>query len=275
FNATTYADRRRALTEVVPSGLIVFLGNDLVPMNYPANAFPFHHQTGAFRYYAGLDAPALALTLDADTGEAVLYGRDPSLDDVIWEGPLEALADRAASVGITETAPTDALAEAVRRAREAGRAVHVLPPYRGDTTLRLAALLGQAPDAIRPSEVLMDAVVAQRLVKSDDELAAMDEAVALADRMHRTAMRMAHPGRTEREIAAAMEEIAHAAGGHFSFPAIVSVRGEVLHNHATGTVLKEGDLLLRDAGAHTASGYASDITRTSPVGGRFSERQRA
>ena len=275
FAPETYAARRRALARAVGDGLIVLPGNDLAAMNYAANPYPFR-QDGSFLYYAGLDEPGLALAVDAGTGEATLYGHDPTMDDVVWEGPLDSLAVRAARAGIARTAPTEDLDADVAAARAAGRAVHVLPPYRGEQKLRLARLLGAAPDEVAPSEALMDAVIAQRLVKTDGEVAAIEEALDVTAAMHRAAMRLAHPGRTEFEVAAAVEAVAAARGSYPSFPPIVSRRGEVLHNHPTAYTLQAGDLLLVDAGGVApTTRYAGDITRTMPVGGRFDERQRA
>ncbi len=275
FDPETYAARRSALADAVPGGLVVLLGNEAVPMNYAANLYPFR-QDGSFLYYTGLDAPALALTLDADTGGATLYGTDPTIDDEVWEGPLPTLADRAAAAGLRQWADADGLAEAVREARSTGRAVHVLPPYRGAGRLRLASLLDVAPDAVEPSGALLDAVIAQRLVKTDDEVAEIERALGIAGEMHRLAMRLAQPGRTEQEVAGAMEGLALQHGSHPSFPIILSRRGEILHGHAGDAVLREGDLMLADAGA-VAPGtrYAADVTRVSPVGGTFGERQRA
>ena len=275
FSPETYASRRRALADSVSSGLIVFLGNHHAPMNYAANYYRFR-QDGSFLYYAGLDEPSLALTLDADSGEAILYGHDPTMDDVVWEGPLPPLADRAASIGVSTTVPTDGLVEAIGKARTANRKVHVLPPYRGDQMLKIGKLLGVSPYEIAPSDELIDGVIVQRLVKSEEEIAELDKAVALTAEMHLLAMRMAQPGRSEMKVAAAMEGVAHAGGGYTSFPIILTRRGEVLHNHATDYVLQEGDLMLTDGGAHApGSRYAGDITRVSPVGGHFSDRQRA
>ncbi|MDT0630731.1 aminopeptidase P family protein [Rubrivirga litoralis] len=275
FAPTTYATRRAALAEAVGTGLIVLPGNDAAPMNYAGNVYAFR-QDGAFRYYAGLDAPGLALALDAETGEAKLYGHDPTLDDVVWEGPLDSLADRAASVGVERTAPPDALADDVRAARRAGRTVHTLPPYRGAGRLKLAALLGVAPDAVEPSSALVDAVVAQRLVKTDEEVAQIERALDVAADMHRLAMRLAQPGRTEQEVAGQMEGLAIGRGSHPSFPIILTRHGEVLHGHPGGAALEAGDLMLADAGAVApGSGYAADVTRVAPVGGAFSDRQRA
>lgn len=275
FAPETYAARRAVLANTVSSGLIVILGNDQAPMNYAGNYYRFR-QDGSFLYYAGLDEPGLALTLDADSGEAVLIGHHPTMDDVVWEGPLPALVDRAASIGTSQTAPNEALADVIAAAKTAGRAVHILPPYRGDQTLKLGKLLGVSPYEIAPSEELIDAVIAQRLIKSEEEIVEMDKAVALTAEMHLLAMKMAQPGRTEQKVAAAMEGVAHAGGGHPSFPIILTRRGEVLHNGPTDYVLQEGDLMLTDGGAHApGSRYAGDITRVSPVGGHYSDRQRA
>ena len=275
FPASTFAARRAALADAVPGGLIVVLGNRPAPMNYPANLYPFR-QDGTFRYLTGLDAPDLALALDADSGEGTLYGRDATLEDRVWDGERPTTRERADAAGLEATAPPERLEADVRAALEAGRAVHVLPPYRAEQRLRLAGLLGVAPDAVEPSEALLEAVIAQRLVKTDAEVAEIERAVAIADEMHRTAMWMAQPGRSEHEVAAAIESAAASRGSHLSFPAIVTVRGEVPHHKATGYVLREGDLLLHDAGCVApGSGYASDVTRVSPVGGRFSERQRS
>ena len=272
FAPETYAARRSALARQL-DGLIVILGNNNAPMNYAGNVYGFR-QDGSFLYYGGIDEPSLALAIDTDSGESTLYGHEPTIDDTIWEGPMASLADRAASVGISATAAPSALNEAVSAARHAGRTVHVLPPYRGDTKIQLGQMLGQDPTAIQASTALIDAVIAQRLVKSSEEVAEIEKAVALAKEVHELAMGMAHPGRTEWEIAGAIEGHLAGKGGFPSFPIILTKHGETLHNHATGAVLEDGDLLLVDTGAVVpGTRYTSDITRTSPVGGTFSERQ--
>jgi len=274
FAPETFAARRSALARQL-DGLVVILGNDNVPMNYAGNVYGFR-QDGSFLYYGGLDEPSLALTIDADSGESTLYGHEPTVDDTIWEGPMAPLADRAASVGISTTAAPNALEDAVASARHAGRTVHVLPPYRGDAKIRLANMLGQDASSIQASTELINAVVAQRLVKSEEEVTEIEKAVALAKEVHVLAMGMAHPGRTEWEIAGAVEGHLLGKGGFPAFPVILTKHGETLHNHATGTVLSKGDLLLVDTGAVVpGTRYASDITRMSPVGGTFSDRQRA
>jgi Xaa-Pro aminopeptidase len=87
-------------------------------------------------------------------------------------------------------------------------------------------------------------------------------------------MKMAKPGVYERQIAGMLEGIALSRGGTLSFPLIVSIRGEILHNPYHGNMLRDDDLLIIDAGAESEMGYAADITRTIPVSGKFSQRQK-
>ena len=275
FPPSTFASRRSALADALPDGVLVLLGNDPAPMNYPGNLYPFR-QDGSFRYYTGLDTPRLALSIDTASGAATLFGRDATMEDRIWDGEVDSLATRAQSAGIEHTDSPDALAEAVQAARSAGRTVHVLPPYRGDQRLRLAEVLGVAPSEVQASEALIDAVIAQRLVKTDAEVAEIEIALEIAAEMHLTAMWMAQPGTSEFEVAAQMAAVAAGYGSHPSFPIILTTRGEVPHHHASAHFLQDGDLLLHDAGCVApGSGYCSDITRVSPVGGTFTPRQRA
>ena len=273
FSPDTYAARRAALAQAVGSGLVVILGHDDAPMNYPANVYPFR-QDGSFLYYGGHDAPGLALGIDCETGRTTLFGHDPTLDDVVWEGPAPSLAERAERIGADAQAPPDALVTAVAHAVAAGRTVHALPQNRASGRERLGEIFGAV--RVRASDALVAAVVAQRLVKTDGELAEMEVSLGLAAEIHALAMRGAQPGRTERGLTADIEAHLASAGSYPSYPVILTRRGEVLHGHPTGAVLDAGDLLLVDAGAvSVGTRYASDLTRTMPVSGRFSERQRA
>ena len=91
---------------------------------------------------------------------------------------------------------------------------------------------------------------------------------------HLTAMRMAHEGHTEQDVRAAIESVSMKGGGMVSFPTICTVHGETLHNHRYTNDLKNGQLLLVDAGSESPEFYATDNTRTTPIGGKFSQMQR-
>jgi Xaa-Pro aminopeptidase len=87
-------------------------------------------------------------------------------------------------------------------------------------------------------------------------------------------MELAKPGRYEYQVSGAMEGIALSYGMHLAFPPIVTVNGQTLHMHEHDNLLVKGRLLVCDCGAEAPSGYASDITRSVPVGGKFSARQK-
>lgn len=276
FDSDVYVQRRRQLMQAVDSGLLLFLGNEMVPMNYVGNLYPFW-QDGSFLYYWGLNTPGLTALIDLDDSREILFGHDPTIDEIVWTGPVPSLQARAERIGVSETRPRDAVGDVVRRAVESGRTVHVLPPYRDRHTMKLADWLDVPHDAVadQVSEPFVQAVIDQRSIKTDAEMAEIETALETAQAMHTQAMRRARPGVTEQDIAGDMQGIVASRGGHFSFPPIVSARGEVLHNHPTDHALRDGELMLCDAGATAPSQYASDITRVTPVSGRFTKKQRA
>ena len=121
---------------------------------------------------------------------------------------------------------------------------------------------------------LIQAVVSLRSVKEQVEIQEIKKACAVGYDMHVAAMKMAKPGVWEQQIAGTIEGIAISGGGMVSFPVILSQNGETLHNHDHSQLLEKGRLMLVDAGAESLMHYASDFTRTTPVGGKFSRKQR-
>lgn len=275
FSAEIYRTRRAELRRKVGSGVILLPGNPLSPNNYPNNAYYFR-QDSSFRYYFGLNVPALTGVIDADTGEEWLFGDDFTVEDIIWTGPQPLLRDMAAEVGIEKTAPTKELAALLRKAIALGRRIHYLPIYRAELKLQLSELLGIAPALLHDykSVDLMLAVAEMREKKGPEEIEAMERAFHIGYAMHTTAMRMCRAGVVEREIVGALEGIARSMGQGVSFPSIVSQHGETLHNLNSEGVLENDRLLLCDAGGESLEGYCSDHTRTYPVSGRFTDRQR-
>ncbi len=276
FDGAVFAERRARLMERIGDGLILLPGNQLSPMNYAENHYGFR-QDGSFRYYFGLNLPGLVATLDASTGEATLFGHEPTIDDVVWTGPQPSFRDLAESVGVQRTVPPESLASHLGDAADGGRPVHFLPQYRPENRLSLESLLGIPASQVneRTSRDLMEAVVAQRLVKSEAEVTEMERAIKVSRDMHLFAMRTVRPGVWEREVAGRVRGEALAAGSDIAFPIIFSVHGEVLHNHSWVNRMEDGDLVVHDSGAVVESGYCSDVTRTLPVSGRFDTRQRA
>ena len=275
FTADTYRARRNRLKKDVGSGLLLFLGNEEVGMNYTANTYPFR-QDSTFLYFWAVDQPGVAALIDIDQDTDTLFGEDQTMEDIVWSGPLPTLADRCAPAGIAAHAPVDALSERLTAALRQGRRVHFLAPYRAEHSDKLSALLGLHHSVVRHyrSEAFHSAVIAQRSYKSAEEVADIDAAVDISRDMYAAAMQAARPGRREHEIVAEIARVAIAHGGRFSFPPICSVHGETLHNPFHRNVMQAGDWLVLDSGYESPHHNASDITRTFPVSGAFTAQQK-
>lgn len=275
FKSEVYTRRRETLRKKIGSGIAVFIGNVESPMNYPDNTYHFR-QDSDFLYFFGLDMPGLAGVMDFDSGKDKLFGNDVDMDDIIWMGPQQTIKDLALNSGITDTSPLSSLEDTIHEALAKKRKIHFLPPYRGETKMTLGALLKENPCQMktRASVELIKAVISMRSIKEAGEIDEIEKAVAIAYDMHVTAMKMCREGVSEKDIFGAIEGIALSKGGGTSFPIILSINGQTLHNHKHVNILKTGRMMVTDAGAETDLHYASDITRTTPVGGRFSQLQK-
>lgn len=275
FHPTVYKKRRDLLRSLLNGGVVLLPGNTEASMNYAANTYHFR-QDSTFLYFFGISQPDLAGVIDLDNGQDYLFGNDADLDDIIWMGPQPSIKEKAESVGVGNARPFNQLQTLIDESIALGRRIHYLPPYRGKSELLVSKLLGIEAGHLQAykSEDLIRAVVALREIKDAGEIADIEATVDVAYEMHTTAMKMARHGVVEREIAGMVEGIALQKAHGVSFPVILSINGQTLHNHYHGNVLKEGRMMVCDSGAESEMNYCSDITRTVPVGGRFSQRQR-
>ena len=274
INNAAYQRRREKLKQQMGSGLLLFLGNGEVGMNYADNTYHFR-QDSSLLYFFGLDYPDLAAVIDIDEGREIVFGNELTIDDIVWTGTQPTLSERCALTGITDTRPMNELKSYVISAQRKGQPVHFLPPYRGDHKVWLFDLLGINPaeQAARSSLPFIKAIVDQRIYKDEEEIACIEESVDISTEMHLAAYRMVRPGMHEAEVAAAVQQVACRQGHQLAFPTIATVQGQVLHNHGFIHTLREGDIFLLDAGAETKTHYAGDLSSSMPVGERFTERQ--
>ena len=275
FSKQTYTERRRLLKERIGSGIILLMGNNDSPANYPSNVYRFR-QDSSFLYFFGQHREGLAGIIDVDNDREYLVGNDIDIEDIVWFGSVDSVADMAAECGVASTMPMTALTDFIGKAKAAGQRIHFLPPYRHDTMIQLMDMLGIHPSQQRAaaSVELIRAIVDQRAVKSAEEVAEIERACAIGYEMHTTAQQMCAPGVTEQEIAGRISGIASSRGCMVSFPSIVTMHGEIMHGYPSPRPLEAGRLLLCDAGAETNENYCSDNTRTTPISGRFTQRQR-
>jgi Xaa-Pro aminopeptidase len=299
FSAEIYMERRKRLRADVGAGIILLLGNEEAPMNYADNQYPFR-QDSSFLYFFGLDCPGLAAVIDIDQGTECMFGDDLTVDDIVWTGPQPTLKEQCLKTGISETAGLDKLPEVLKKAVRQDRKIHFLPQYRAENVLKIQQLLRIPPSSVwrghlalvplhrqdaggtqgrdglatHVSEALIRAVVAQRSIKSEQEVEQIEAALEISYEMQTLAMQMSKPGMYERHVASAMEAVVLSHGSRISFPTIFSIHGETLHNHSYDNQMQAGNMAVNDSGAESPLHYASDITRTIPVSGKFSQRQK-
>lgn len=267
--------RRQALSRLVESGLVLLFGNNDSPANYPSNAYKFR-QDSAFLYFFGQHRDGLVGVIDVDQHTETLVGNEIDIDDIVWFGSVKSVSAMAEECGVGATAPMSSLADMVQKALKAGRQVHFLPPYRYDTQIQIMDLTGIHPSKQREaaSMPLIQAVIKLRSTKSAEEIAEIERACAIGYKMHVTAMKMCRPGVTEQAIGGAIDGVAYAEGCMPSFQSIVTMHGEIMHGNPSPRQLESGRLMLCDAGAETNENYCSDNTRTTPISGHYTQRQR-
>ncbi len=273
FSPETYRLRREKLMQQVPDGLILIYGNGESPMNFAANPYPFRQDSNLL-YFAGIPRPDVALLLDPAEGKSWLCGEDYDIEDAIWSGQQPSLLEWADNSGMDGVLDMSSLRERLAKAKGE---IHYLPPYRCEHVRALSAWTGKPEAEIKAgsSEALIRAVVAQRSYKSRKEVQQIKAAIELSMLMHEAVEKQCRPGQRESHLAALAEALPLSVGGRLAYPIILTVNGQILHNHHHDNVLEEGRLLLCDMGAEVPLGYAGDITRTFPVADRFTERQKA
>jgi len=265
--AEAYRQRRARLAAAITRPMVIFAGH-APARNYPTNPHPFRAGS-SYLYFGGppLENAALFIEPGSDGDDGCLLLRSPAgPDDALWFGEVpsdEALA-AAAGLGRNRVAGSDRL-EALVAGREAAS---VAPPY--PETLAWIARLGLAP----ANDDELRAIVNRRLIKDEHELAAMRRATEISIEAHRAATAATKPGRREADVAAAFMAVLHRHDCQVAFNPIITIRGEVLHGHGHPNLMPDGALLLCDAGAEEPGGYASDITRTYPVNGKWTPIQR-
>ena len=274
FSKDTYISRRAELKRLVGSGVVILFGNNESPANYPANAYSPMRQDSSFLYYFGQHREGLVGVIDIDSDSEMLLGDDIDVEDIVWMGFTPSVADLAAEVGITKTAPVKELKAICDKAIAQKQIIHFLPPYRYDTKILIMDLLGIHPNQQKEkaSLRLIQAVVKMRATKEPQEIEAIERACNVGYNMHTLAQILIKPGVTERFVAGQVDGIARSMAQGNSFATIFSQHGEIMHGAPSDAALEDGRLVLCDAGCELDD-YCSDHTRTMPVNGKFSQRQ--
>lgn len=266
--ALDYALHRKRLMARLSDGPIFLLGGVEVPRNSDVS-YPFRQESN-FLYLTGIESPGYALLLNPKRGDIHLFIPRIDAHHRVWEGQVPDLAESRRQFGIATVHHLDEAPTLLKKIWT-GRS----PLYtdtRGLSHLKRWRLKGPTRTAD-----FADALAELRATKTDGEIAMIRRANAASAKGHLAAMAAARPGLFEYEIQAILEaEFRRAGLPHNAYGSIVAAgrNSAILHYRDNRARLKNSDWLLIDAGAECC-GYASDVTRTFPVNGRFSDRARA
>lgn len=271
FDKEIYVERRKKLKENFKDGIILIPGNNYSPLDCKDNCYPFL-QDATFRYYFGLSHPGLVGIIDIDNDKEIIFGNDYTISDIVWMGKQKYLKELVFEVGIKSFIEMEELKSYLVKRKN----IRFTNQYREDIKNFISSLIDINPfnfDDYTSFE-LVNAIIAQRNIKSDVEIREIEKAVNITKEMHLAAIKNVRIGMKEFELVAEVEHATKKNNAYFSFQTILTKNGQILHNHYYGNTLKSGDLVLLDCGAINENGYCGDMTTTFPVSGKFSERQK-
>tara|TARA_B110000263_G_scaffold35104_1_gene26838 strand:+ start:665 stop:2038 length:1374 start_codon:yes stop_codon:yes gene_type:complete len=271
FATSIYINRRKKLCDNLGSGYILFLGHHNAPMNFSHNAYPFIQDTN-FLYYIGVDMPSCACLIDVEKNKTIFYMNEKTVHDIIWIGKTKSVKLWGENCGADEIKSLSELAEDLKNKSN----VMYPPIFRADNKIQIKELLDISLNEIekKSSVSLINAIIHQRSIKTDEEIDEIKSALKITNLIHLKAMTTSKPGKYEYEIVAEMEEIIKSNAVKLAYPIIFTKNGQILHNSVYHNKILDGDLLLNDSGANSLLNYASDITRTFPANGKFSNQQK-
>lgn len=265
FPREIYVQRRAQLSTSLSSGKILLLGNGHTAINFKDNYNQFR-QDSCFLYYLGINLPYVHAVIDIDNEQVTLYGDEVTMDDIIWIGDQEPLQQIAEAAGISKVKPLAQLS-----ADLTGK-IYYLPPYRAEHKLLLSQLLDT--HKLSPSTELIKSIAEQRNTKAPEEIKELHRAATISNRVHEQVIRQTHIGCHEYELVAKATEVAYAHQTRWAYSPILTTQGQILHNHNHSLQAQEGDMILFDGGVELESGYCGDLTRTFPVGNKFTSLQK-
>ncbi|MBD9375819.1 aminopeptidase P N-terminal domain-containing protein [Pseudoxanthomonas sp. 22568] len=282
--AAEFARRRRQLMRMAGNDAILVLPAAPERVRSHDTHYPYR-QDSDFWYLCGFPEPEAVLVLVPGRrhGETLLFCRERDPERESWDGPRAGQEGAVEHYGMDDAYPIEDLDEILPGLLEGRSRVYYHFGRDADFDLKLIGWVRHVRAQVRqgaqpPHEFLELGHLLHdlRLFKSKEELKLMQRAADISIEAHRAAMRTVRPGIHEYELQADVERVFRANDAWPAYGSIVGAGANacVLHYRANNGVARDGDLVLIDAGAEFR-GYASDITRTFPVNGRFSPAQRA
>jgi Xaa-Pro aminopeptidase len=285
ISAKEFARRRRDLMALMEPDSIAIVPSANVQVRNRDNVFPFR-QDSDFHYLSGFAEPEAVLVLlpRRQHGEFLLFCREREAERELWDGTRAGPEGACAEFGADDAFPIGDIDDILPGLLEGRQRVYYSLGKEPEFDRRLIAWINRIRGKVRagahpPGEFLdLDHLLhEQRLVKSKEELAVMEQAWRISVNAHRRAMRHCRPGMFEYQLEAEiLHEFMSSGARHPAYSSIVGggANACVLHYVDNSAALRSGDLVLIDAGCEFEH-YAADVTRTFPVNGKFSRDQQA
>ena len=270
-----HKNRRKQFLASINSPVLLMAGG-WISRNYPANWSAFRADSTFLFFFPEPEANAAAL-FDPLDKSVTLFLDERTAGDALWHGPTPGFAEMKRKLGVTKIEKREDLERIVKK-KIGKRKATTLAIADPRATAEAKKITGHRVDFYNTKKVgdpaVVLAIAALRNHRDQEEIAEMRKAAAITRDAHKLAMAHTRAGVTEQELVGHVVGTFSKQGCVEAYGTILSVRGEVLHNHDHSNTLRNGDLVLLDAGAELPSGYCGDVTRTWPVNGRFSPTQR-
>ncbi len=277
-----FARRRRQLMRIVGEGSMVVVPGTQIQLRNGDVQFPFRQHSDLY-YLTGFDEPDCVLVMapGRPEGETVLFCRQKCANEEMWHGEMAGLQGAVKRFGMDDAFPISDLDDILPNLMEGYERLYY--PLGRETAFDQRVMewisSSRRRKGARPPEEFISLdhhLHDMRLYKSASEMRSMARSAKIAARAHLVAMQACRPGVTEYQLRAELLREFHLSNASASYQPIVGggANGCILHYTRCTDTLKDGDLVLIDAGAEYDH-YASDITRTFPVNGRFTPEQRA
>ncbi len=283
FDEAEYRGRQSRFLAQIPEDNVVLIPTN--PMATRSNDVHFPYRASSYMLYlcGWADPDAVLMAEHGEDGWSVsLFVQPQDTLAEIWEGRRIGVEGAVAGWPIDEAHSLDDLSDVVEKTLARNKGVHLIQKLNDglDSVVNSAVTdksrarntFGKGPVSITDPSSILDEM---RMCKSEAEVGVMQRSADLASAAHVAAMRATFAGIGEWQVQAAIEGHFLGAGSQWSYPSIVGGgdNATILHYHANNQKVADGELVLVDAGCEV-NGYASDITRTWPVNGKFSEAQR-
>ncbi len=263
--------RRSRFLQRIDKPVLLMAGGER-PRNYPDNPYPYRPDSN-FLYFFSEPEPGSAALFDPQDGKVTMFLHERTAAGALWYGAVPVFDEMQKRHGVDATLPVSGLAKSVRDIA-AGRSVEGIAVADPNAIALAREATGQDLDFYNAEKVatpeLIQAIGQMRVLKGDEEIAEMRKTAEVSRKAHVAAMAHTRLGVTEQELAGIVDGCFARHGCVPAYNSILSVRGEVLHNHCHDNVVQDGDILLVDAGAENRHGYCSDITRCWPGSGELS-----